>query len=238
MIDPDWPAPSRVFALQTTRRGGVSVGAFASLNLGDHVGDDPGAVSANRARLAERLPGEPLWLRQVHGVGIAETGRYPVGCEADAAIARRPGQLCVVMTADCLPVLLCDRAGTVVAAVHGGWRSLAAGLVEKTVTAMGVAGGGLLAWLGPAIGPEVFEVGGEVRNLFVQHDPPAETAFRPRGNGKYLADIYDLARLRLASVGVDSVYGGNLCTVGDSDRFFSFRRDGATGRMATIIGLV
>jgi YfiH family protein len=185
-IVPDWPAPPGVRALQSTRTGGVSRGPYESLNLGDHVGDDPADVAANRARLAAFLPGEPLWLKQVHGVAVADALADGPGAEADAAIARQGGRVCVVMTADCLPLLLCDRAGTVVAAVHAGWRGLAAGVVEAAVAAMGRPGSELLAWLGPAIGPEAFEVGEEVRAAFLARDPGAAEAFVARGGGKWL----------------------------------------------------
>lgn len=236
-IVPDWPAPPGVRALQTTRMGGVSRGPYESLNLGDHVGDDPADVAANRARLAGLLPGEPLWLKQVHGVAVADASADRPGAEADAAIARQGGRVCVVMTADCLPLLLCDRAGTVVAAVHAGWRGLAAGVVEAAVAAMGRPGSELLAWLGPAIGPEAFEVGEEVRADFMAHDPGAAEAFVARGGGKWLADIWLLARQRLNSLGIDSVWGGGQCTVSDRGRFFSYRRDGVTGRMGTFVWL-
>jgi YfiH family protein len=236
-IVPDWPAPPGVRALQSTRTGGVSRGPYESLNLGDHVGDDPADVAANRARLAAFLPGEPLWLKQVHGVAVADALADGPGAEADAAIARQGGRVCVVMTADCLPLLLCDRAGTVVAAVHAGWRGLAAGVVEAAVAAMGRPGSELLAWLGPAIGPEAFEVGEEVRAAFLARDPGAAEAFVARGGGKWLADIWLLARQRLTSLGIDSVWGGGQCTVSDRERFFSYRRDGVTGRMGAFVWL-
>lgn len=234
---PDWPAPARVHALQTTRCGGVSSGPYTSLNLGDHVGDDAAAVAANRALLGDRLPAPPLWLRQIHGTAVVDAAQAVAGAEADGALARQPGQVCVVMTADCLPVLLCDRAGTVVAAVHAGWRGLCAGIVEAAVAAMAVPESDMLAWLGPAIGPAAFEVGDEVRAAFVAHDPAAAVAFAPRGEGKWLADIYRLARQRLAAAGVAAVFGGGECTVADDQRWFSYRRDGTTGRMGTFIWL-
>lgn len=240
MVDfliPDWPAPARVRALQTTRRGGVSQGPFASLNLGDHVDDDPAAVAANRSLLAGRLPAVPCWLRQVHGTAVVDAGQANAGAEADAALARQTGQVCVVMTADCLPILLCDRAGTVVAAAHAGWRGLCSGIVERTVEAMAVPGCEILAWLGPAIGPAAFEVGDEVRSAFVAHDPAAAVAFVAHGEGKWLADIYGLTRQRLAALGVAQVFGGGECTVTDCERWFSYRRDGTTGRMGTFIWL-
>lgn len=237
VLTPGWPAPPRVRALQTLRGGGVSPSPWASWNLGDHVGDDPGRVAANRAALRAHLPAEPLWLRQVHGVAVAEAGVATARCEADAAVARQAGTVCAVMTADCLPVLFCDRAGSVVAAAHAGWRGLAAGVLEATVNAMAVPPGEILAWLGPAIGPARFEVGDEVRAAFISEDPGTAAAFTPHGPGKWLADIYALARRRLQAAGITSISGGGLCTVSDGKRFFSYRRDGVTGRMATLVWL-
>lgn len=246
-IIPDWPASVNVRALQTTRDGGVSVGAYATLNLGDHVGDDPVAVARNRALLRATLPAEPVWLKQVHGNVVADADRTVGVPEADAALARQTGKVCAVMTADCLPLLLCDEAGTVVAAAHAGWRGLAGGVVEATVKAMNVAPERLLVWLGPAIGPQAFEVGEEVRQAFMAHDPEAAKAFvsrfpiahhpSPTTAQKWLADIYLLARQRLALLGVERVYGGGLCTYTDAEHFYSYRRDQATGRMASLIWL-
>ena len=246
-VIPDWPAPANVRALQTTRAGGVSVGAYAALNLGDHVGDDPAAVARNRALLRATLPADPVWLKQVHGNSVADADHAIGVAEADAALARKPGKVCAVMTADCLPLLLCDEAGTVVAAAHAGWRGLAGGVVEATVKAMNVAPERLLVWLGPAIGPQAFEVGEEVRQAFMAHDPSAAKAFVPRfpitphpsplTAPKWLADIYLLARQRLATLGVERVYGGGQCTYTDAERFYSYRRDQATGRMASLIWL-
>ena len=237
LIVPDWPAPPGVKAIQTARGGGVSVAPYESLNLGDHVGDEPAAVAANRRRLADCLPGEPLWLNQVHGIAVADADSASPGTEADAAVARRIGKVCVVMTADCLPLLLCDRAGTTVAAVHAGWRGLAAGVIEATVAAMACRPGDLLAWLGPAIGPAAFEVGDEVRAAFAARDPGATAAFAPGAPGKWMADIWLLARQRLAALGIDAIFGGGRCTVTEAERFFSYRRDGVTGRMGTFIWL-
>lgn len=234
---PDWPASPGVRAIQTLRGGGCSPVPWDSLNLGDHVGDDPARVAANRARLREYLPAEPLWLKQVHGIDVADTAAGPLHPQADAAFARGPGKVCAVMTADCLPVLFCDRAGTVVAAAHAGWRGLAAGILEATLGRMGVAAGEVLAWLGPAIGPAVFEVGDEVRAVFVAGDAGSASAFVPHGDGKWLADIYALARRRLQAAGVLSISGGDRCTVSEPESFFSYRRDGVTGRMATLIWL-
>jgi polyphenol oxidase len=242
-IRPDWPAPARVRAYATTRDGGVSIGAYASLNLADHVGDAPERVARNRGLLREHLglPGEPLWLRQVHGcdlvshLSVEPSG--PRACEADGALASAPGQVCAVMTADCLPVLLCDDRGVRVAAVHAGWRGLADGILEQAVASMGVPSERLLVWLGPAIGPDAFEVGPEVRARFIDADRDCEEAFRPSPSGRWLADLAGLARRRLARLGVTGVYGGSYCTHSDSRRFFSYRRDGVTGRMASLIWL-
>jgi polyphenol oxidase len=239
-IVPDWPAPARVRSLLTTRRGGVSSGAYASLNLGEHVGDDPRAVAENRAQLAGRLPSAPRWLNQVHGTTVFSADSDAAGelpPVADAAFARRPGVVCAVLTADCLPVLLCDKAGRVVAVAHAGWRGLQAGVLERTVAAMGCPGAQLLAYLGPAIGPDAFEVGDEVRAAFLEASDEAAVAFKARSPGKWLANIYLLARQRLARLGIDAVYGGAFCTVHETERFFSYRRDGATGRMASLIWL-
>ena len=237
VIVPAWGIPENVRALQTTRHGGVSRGPWAALNLGDHVGDDPAAVAANRASLRSLLPAEPAWLRQVHGtvaVDAAEAAEMP---GADASWTRRPGVVCAVMTADCLPVLLCDREGSVVAAAHAGWRGLLAGVIESTIAAMGAAPANLLAWLGPAIGPDAFEVGDEVRDAFLAADAGAAEAFVPVRAGKWLCDLPSLARRRLAATGVTAVAGGDECTVADAGRYFSYRRDGTTGRMASLIWL-
>ncbi|MDD5296347.1 MAG: peptidoglycan editing factor PgeF [Rhodocyclaceae bacterium] len=235
-ILPDWPAPGNVRALSTTRAGGVSPTPYASMNLGNHVGDDPECVARNRDILAGATGARPLWLNQVHGTAIAVAGSAVPGAAADGSVSRLPGAACAVMTADCLPVLLCDRAGTVVAAAHAGWRGLCAGVIESAVAAMGVAPGEVLAWLGPAIGPEAFEVGAEVRQAFTEHDPEAALAFRER-EGRWLGDLYLLARQRLAVLGVAGTWGGGLCTFGDPERFYSFRRDGVTGRMASLVWL-
>ena len=268
-IVPDWPAPANVRALTTPRSGGVSRPPFESMNPASHVGDDPGAVAENRRILRAALPAEPLWLNQVHGNRVFELVSPPlqkegrgdswgkngdaaresslfrggeIAPEADASFTREPGQVCAVLTADCLPVLFCDQAGSVVAAAHAGWRGLAGGVLEHTVRGMNVAPARILAWLGPAIGPDSFEVGPEVREAFVADNPLAGIAFRPALPGtldeapkKYLADLYRLARIRLAAVGVTRVYGGDACTFKDAARFFSYRRDGQTGRMASLI---
>ena len=238
-ITPDWPAPANVRACVTTRAGGVSRPPYASFNLAAHVGDDPQAVASNRARLCAELalPAEPAWLMQVHGDAVIDATQAAGAPQADGAFATVSDAVCAVLTADCLPVLLCDRAGTRVAALHAGWRGLAGGVIEAGVRALDVAGGELLAWLGPAIGPQAFEVGAEVRAAFVSQDPAAGSAFHSHGNGKFLADIYLLARQRLAGLGVTAVSGGGLCTVADRDRFYSYRRDGVTGRMASLVWL-
>ena len=237
LLVPDWPAPARVRSLQTLRGAGSSLAPWDSFNLGDHVGDDPAHVAANRAALREHLPSEPAWLKQVHGVATVNPKKSPKLKEADAAFTRDPGVVCAVMTADCLPVLFCDRAGTVVAAAHAGWRGLAAGVLEATIRDMAVPAEELLTWLGPAIGPSAFEVGDEVRAIFVAHDAQAALAFVAHGPGKWLADIYLLARQRLTTAGVASISGGERCTFNEAADFFSYRRDGVTGRMASLIWL-
>jgi YfiH family protein len=238
-ITPDWPASVSVRAGTTTRLGGVSTEPYDSFNLGTHVGDDPNAVAENRRRLREQrtLPAEPVWLRQVHGVAVVDAAQVLAAAEADAAFTNQPGVVCAVMTADCLPVLLCDQDGTVVAAAHAGWRGLVEGVIEAVVAQMEVAGGKLMAWLGPAIGPSAFEVGDEVREQFLARDPGADVAFSPSAGGRWLVDIYHLARRRLASLGIEQVYGGQYCTFSDRERFYSYRRDGITGRMASLIWL-
>lgn len=238
-ITPDWPALPRVRAVATTRSGGVSAGVYASLNLGDHVGDVSEAVSENRRRLREALclPQEPRWLKQVHGARVAQLDGVAVAEECDSAVTRRAGEVCVIMTADCLPVLLCDQGGTVVAAAHAGWRGLAAGVLEAAVAAMRVTPGEILAWLGPAIGPESYEVGDEVHTALVEAQTDAEQTFEPRRPGKWMCDLYLLASQRLRHAGITQIYGGGFCTFTESRRFFSYRRDGECGRMATLIWL-
>ena len=244
-ILPDWPAPANVGALATTRSGGHSAAPFDSLNLGDHVDDAPEKVAANRAEL-QNLLGETVdcqWLRQVHGTQVAElenageVAREVI--EADASMTRTTGVACLVMTADCLPVLFCDRAGTVVAAAHAGWRGLVDGVLEQTINSMAVEPEQLMCWLGPAIGPQAFEIGPEVRAAFVAAQPEAEAAFELSDptTERWLADIYQLARLRLNRTGITAIYGGGLCTHTDVERFFSYRRDGRTGRMASLVWL-
>jgi polyphenol oxidase len=234
-IEPDWPAPRNVKALVTTRRGGVSRGAYASLNLGTHVGDDAQAVAENRARLRSILASEPRWLQQVHGVNVVQADRTEGEPIADGAFTRMAGTVCAVQIADCLPVLLCDRAGTCVAVAHAGWRGLSAGVLEQTVSALGVRPHELMAWLGPAIGPRKFEVGADVFERFTNGDRASSAAFEPLREGKWLADLYALARRRLSRAGVDFVFGGGLCTFSDPIRFFSHRRDGVTGRQGAFV---
>ena len=241
-IVPDWPAAPQVRAVSTTRLGGFSRGPYASMNPATHVGDNPATVRANRKALQQglRLPAEPRWLQQVHGTTVIDaaepvaTGEVPV---ADAAQCSQPGAVCAVMTADCLPVLLCDEAGRQVGALHAGWRGLAAGVIEQTIDAMQPPGAALLAWLGPAIGPDAYQVGEEVRDVFLRHDKQAEAAFQSCPDGSWKADLYRLARQRLGERGVTAIYGGHECGFTDAERFFSYRRDGVTGRMATLIWL-
>jgi purine-nucleoside/S-methyl-5'-thioadenosine phosphorylase / adenosine deaminase len=236
-IVPDWPAPANVRTLITTRSGGVSTGPFASMNLGKQMEDDIQSLQANRALLRDFLPAEPKWLLQVHGARVTDADSLQQPVEADAAVARNPGSVCTVLVADCLPVLLTDRAGSVVAAAHAGWRGLAAGVLESTVDAMGSASDELLAYLGPAIGPSAFEVGADVRDVFLSRSADATSAFVAHKPGKWLADLFALARQRLREIGVTQIYGGGLCTYSDRRRFFSHRRDKVTGRMAALIWL-
>ena len=236
-IVPDWPAPPGVRALVTTRAGGASRGAYAGLNLGLNSGDDAEAVARNRASLRQALPAEPLWLRQVHGITVVEADGAAGSPEADAAIARRPGTVCAVLSADCLPLLLCDEAGSIVAAVHAGWRGLCAGVIEQALRAMGRPPQSLLAYLGPAIGAAAYEVGAEVRAAFVEadRDGECEAAFAPGAPGKFHADLYALARLRLAKTGVAGISGGGFCTFTERERFFSYRRARQSGRLGAFI---
>ncbi|HNV87858.1 MAG TPA: peptidoglycan editing factor PgeF [Methylotenera sp.] len=236
-IVPDWPAPPNVHALQTTRIGGVSLAPYDTLNLGSHVGDDPLNVAANRQLLNPFVPSEPVWLNQVHGTLTidAETAACTPP-EADASYTQQHNVVCATMTADCLPLLFCNQAGTEVAAVHAGWKGLMDGVIESALDRMQSKSSEILVWLGPAIGPQAFEVGSEVRDAFIKKLALAETAFRPYGE-KWLGDIFMLARQRLAEHGVTQVYGGGVCTYSNPERFFSFRRDNVTGRMATLIWL-
>jgi len=234
-IVPDWPAPPNVKALITTRAGGISKGPFASLNLGLRTGDDPQAVAANRDRLNSLLPQQPKWLRQVHGASVVEADALAGRPEADAGIARRPGTVCAVLVADCIPVLLADGDGTTVAIAHAGWRGLAGGVIENTARRMAIDPRALIAYLGPGIGPRAFEVGADVRDAFLARDADAAAAFTPHVAGKWLADLFLLARQRLRRAGVGAIHGGTLCTFSDAQRFFSYRRELRTGRMAALI---
>ncbi len=233
-IEPDWPAPLGIRAASSLRGGGTSAGPYVSLNLGAHVGDDPDRVAENRRRLAAALslPSEPIWLNQVHGTRAIRAD-LAEDRTADAAYTREPGVVCAVLTADCLPVLLCSRDGMAVAAVHAGWKGLASGVIEAAAAALEARD--LLAWLGPAIGPEAFEVGAEVREAFVRKGSEFAKGFRKAGAGKFLADIYGLARIALERFGIFEIHGGGWCTYGQTDDFFSYRRDRVTGRMATLI---
>ena len=236
LLIPDWPAPAGVRACVTTREGGVSQIPYDTLNLGDHVGDQPAAVAENRRRLTDEFAIQPAWLKQVHGVAVAHADPQVIA-EADASWTDTPGIACTVMTADCLPALFCDRAGTRVAAAHAGWRGLANGVLEATLDSLAVDPQDVLVWLGPAIGPQAFEVGAEVRDAFMAVHPHADAAFVPGAqSGKFMADIYALARIRLAARGVHAVYGGGYCTVTDP-RFFSYRRNPGTGRFASLVWL-
>jgi YfiH family protein len=235
-LTPDWPAAEWVKARVTTRAGGVSLAPYDSFNLALHVDDDAQAVAKNRQRLLSLLGCRPAWLQQVHGISVVHADSEQV-LEADAGWTATPGIACAVLTADCLPVLFCDRSGTRVAAAHAGWRGLSAGVLEKTLEALAVEAEEVLVWLGPAIGPQSFEVGAEVREVFVQQHGQAASAFLPSSNaGRFMADIYQLARIRLAARGVTAVYGGGFCTVNDP-RFYSYRGSAQTGRFASLIWL-
>lgn len=236
-IFPDWPAPSHIKAVTTTRIGGVSHQPYDALNLGDHVGDDINDVLKNRQLLVDQLqlPSEPFWLKQVHGVHVSDLDQRP-NVEADASLTRQVGTVSVVMTADCLPVLFCDTAGAVVAAAHAGWRGLHAGVLEATIKGMAVDPSDIVAWMGPAIGANAFEVGEEVKTTFCDAQTHAEQAFKPSTHqGKWMADIFMLATQRMQAAGVSQVFGGGLCTVENEQQFYSYRRDGKTGRMASLI---
>jgi YfiH family protein len=258
-VQPEWPAPAGVRALSTIRSGGVSAAPYASLNLGGHVGDSLAAVAENRRRLktAAGLPTEPAWLKQVHGTRVVDLevagdldaagSRDVAGAltasapgpldQADASFSRQPGRICAILTADCLPIVLAADSGDLVAAAHAGWRGLAGGVIEATVKALQVAPETLMAWLGPAIGPRHFEVGAEVREALLAGDPGADSAFVPNARGRFMADLSALAGRRLTALGVGRVYGGGQCTYAEEDRYFSHRRDGVTGRQATLIWL-
>lgn len=236
-IIPDWPAPKNVRAISTTRLGGVSEGVYASNNLALHVGDNREHVESNRNRLKTlcRLPAEPTWLTQTHS-NIVVNGDEAL-CEADASYSDRMSQVCVVMTADCLPILLCDKKGQQVAAVHAGWRGLLNNVIENSLARFHGLSDDIMAWLGPAISQDAFEVGTDVYDAFVERHNATATFFKARENNKFLADLPGLAKFRLELAGVSRVYGGQYCTYSDEERFFSYRRDGACGRMASLIWL-
>ncbi len=236
-IKPDWPAPANVRAFVTTRLGGVSAGEYASMNLGLDSGDDAANVARNRLIVRAVLPSPPVWMKQVHGIEVADLDRIAPGeaPRADAAVTGEAGRAAAVLTADCMPLFLCDAAGKRVGVAHAGWRGMAAGVIEATVGALQSDPRGILAWMGPAIGPAAFEVGPEVRAAFVEVDPRAHTAFTPDGRGKYRADLYRLARQRLERAGVRAVFGGGFCTCREAERFFSYRRVPASGRMGAFI---
>ena len=236
-IQPDWPAPPNVRAFVTTRHGGVSPGEYASMNLGVNSGDDAANVARNRLIVRACLPSAPHWMKQVHGVETADLDRIESGDapRADAAVTGEAGRVAVVLTADCMPLFLCDARGTRVGVAHAGWRGMAAGVIEGAVRSLGGEPGDVLAWMGPAIGPAAFEVGPEVRAAFMDVDARAASAFVPHGGAKYKADLYALARQRLERAGVRAISGGGFCTYREADRFFSYRRVQASGRMGAFI---
>jgi polyphenol oxidase len=239
-FEADWPAPHGVRAISTLRgdaQSGASQAPYACFNLGNHVGDDPAAVAENRRRLklTAGLPGEPAWLSQVHGIRVADLDSPAALRSADAVIARGPGKVCAILTADCLPIVFTTGSGDTVAAAHAGWRGLASGVIEATVRAMDASPGSLMTWLGPAIGPKNFEVGAEVRDALLEGDSKAGEAFEPNARGRFMADLGMLARRRLQGLGVSRIYGGGECTFAQADRYYSHRRDGITGRQATLI---
>ncbi|MGI9259373.1 MAG: peptidoglycan editing factor PgeF [Gammaproteobacteria bacterium] len=235
-IIPNWPAADTVGAASTERAGGISQGAYADLNLGSHVGDDAQAVARNREIVvsALELPNEPSWLEQVHGTDIVDLDTTS-SRTADGAVTSTRGRVCVILTADCLPVLLTNATGDRIGAAHAGWRGLANGVLPAAVASMGGDPSNLMAWLGPAIGPGAYEVGGDVRDEFIAADSEAKKFFEPNANGRWQADLYGLARLSLNAAGVDAIYDGGFCTATESDRFFSHRREAPCGRMATLI---
>jgi len=232
---PDWDAPPTVNSFITTRHGGVSKGVYSSMNLGTRVEDDPEAVRCNRSIVNRHLPATPLWLQQVHGSRVVDSSEWQPGIEADAIVTRDCDRVCVIMMADCMPVLFCSNTSTVVAAAHAGWRGLAAGVLENTIVAMQAPPASMNAYLGPAIGASVFEVGDDVYERFCRQDETARASFVVHGPGKWLCDLYALARARLQRAGVARVWGGEYCTYSDTTRFFSHRRDRVSGRMAAFI---
>ena len=244
---PDWPMPANIHAAATLRTGGVSRGTYSSLNPANHVGDDGDGVKQNRRIIKEMLdlPSEPVWLEQIHSNRAVKAEKSASLQQADASYTDEPGVVCAVLTADCLPLLVCSGDGTQVAAIHAGWRGLLAGVISNTVAAMRIpcrplqgksgAGKDLMVWLGPAIGPDCFEVGTEVRDAFIKKSAAFNDAFKKQSNGKWLADIYQLARVELTALDIANVYGGTHCTVTEHESFYSYRRDTQTGRMATLI---
>lgn len=234
-ITPDWPTPDHIHAATTLRTGGVSLAEFSSLNLAEHVHDRPEHVLNNRQCIKTMLalPAEPIWLQQTHSTDVVCVDQVTLRPEADASYTAKKNTVCSIMTADCLPILLCDRQGTMIAAIHGGWRGLLKGIIENTLLKMPDTQ--ILAWMGPAIGAQRFEVGDEVRTAFIDKSSQFASAFKQQENGQYLANIYHIAKILLNNAGVEQIYGGDYCTVRDKERFFSYRRDGQTGRMATLI---
>lgn len=235
VVEPRWPVDASVHAFATTREGGASQPPWATLNLGTNGGDDPEAVTANRVRLAGHLPNEPCWLEQVHGASVVHLDDWTPGIEADAAWTDRPGEVVAILTADCLPILLAERRGDLVAGLHGGWRSLHCGIVEATLSELPVAGDALCAWIGPGICGDCYEVGDDVRDAFLDADAALEFAFRPDA-GRWRADLKAIARHQLERRGVE-VFEAGRCTFEEADRFYSYRRDGRTGRMAALVWL-
>ena len=234
-ILPNWPAPANVKALITTREGGHSHGPYRGFNLGDHVGDDANLVRQNREFLERYLPSKPKWLNQVHGTGVVLADQVAPGQAGDAACTRAPNIVCIVMTADCLPVLITDKAGSAVAVAHAGWRGLSDGVIENTIVKFDCNPTDILVYLGPAIGSAAYVVGTEVRDTFLSRDNQALSAFKDHGRGKWHVDLYEIALQRLKKLGVNNIFGGDFCTFSDSKRFFSYRRDGFTGRIASLI---
>ncbi|MBB71556.1 MAG: hypothetical protein CMF50_04095 [Legionellales bacterium] len=237
VIQPNWPAPANIHGFTTTRLGGVSEAPYDSFNLGDHVGDSEAHVSQNRQLLAEcfNLPSSPIWLRQIHSPVCVKANASHLHNEADGSYSRTPGEVCAVLTADCLPILICNKQGSEVAALHGGWRGLFAGIIANALTMLDSSPEELLVWLGPAIGPNAFEVGPEVRDNFISLIPTLAEAFKPGNGDRWYGDIYGIARQQCQALGITAIYGGNYCTVSTPDLFYSYRRDGTTGRMASLI---
>ena len=237
LIFPDWPAPNTIKAVSTTRLGGFSLPPYDGFNLGTHVGDEPSTVIKNRDYLVDvaQLPESPRWLNQVHGTRVINSNDWQLNIDADAIVSQQNNHICTIMTADCLPLLLCNKQGDTVAAIHAGWRGLAAGIIENTIAQFHCAPEDILVWLGPAIGPNQFEVGNDVYQSFTAHSTKAIQAFQQTDATHYLADIYLLARQRLTALGVNAIFGGDLCTSSDEQHFFSYRRDDVTGRMASMI---